>query len=156
MGRFLRLLPITTKCFSVRADGQERVVEVASSGVPVRAGNNVTVLWGIVGNKEKGNYTTVVNHDTGSLGHIAKGLNDICGPHFYNMMIILFVIVGVVGGMSLLSGNVASVYFAFSGNRWLFLLADGAQEKTTRSDGGPQLPTSGKSCSKSLPLHRRT
>lgn len=111
------------------ADGQERVVEVASSGVPVRAGNNVTVLWGIVGNKEKGSYTTVVNHDTGALGHIAKGVNDVCGPHFYNMMIILFVIVGVVGGMSLLSGSVASSILPLAATGGFFYWLTGRRRK---------------------------
>ncbi len=91
------------------SDGQEKSVEVASSGVSVRPGNVVTVLWGIVGNNEKGAYTTVHNHDTQQTGHIAKGINDTAGPHLYNMMIILFVFVGVVAGFSLLGGGFSSI-----------------------------------------------
>ncbi|EUJ09741.1 hypothetical protein Meth11DRAFT_0542 [Methylophilaceae bacterium 11] len=89
-------------------EGKEISVEVASAGVPVRPGNTVTVLWGILGNKDKGPYTTVYNHDTGNIGHIAKSVNDLCGPHLYNMLIIVFVIVGVIGAFSLLGGSIGS------------------------------------------------
>ena len=92
-------------------DGQEKSVEVASSGVSVRPGNKVTVLWGIVGNDEKGAYTTVHNHDTNQTGHIAKGINDTAGPPFYNMMIILFVIIGVISVFSLFGGGFGSILF---------------------------------------------
>jgi hypothetical protein len=89
-------------------EGKEVSVEVASAGVPVRAGNTVTVLWGILSGKDKGPYTTVYNHDTGNIGHMAKSVNDLCGPHLYNMMIIVFVFLGVIGAFSLLGGNIGS------------------------------------------------
>ena len=87
------------------ADGEERSVEVASASVPVRIGNTVTVLWGIVGNREKGHYSTVYNHDTQQVGHIAKAINDLAGPMLYNMLIILFVFIGVFAVMSLFGGS---------------------------------------------------
>jgi hypothetical protein len=89
-------------------EGKEISVEVASAGVPIRPGNTVTVAWGILGGKDKGPYTTVYNHDTGGIGHIAKSINDLCGPQLYNMLIIVFVFVGVIGSFSLLGGNIGS------------------------------------------------
>ena len=85
--------------------GEEMSAEIGGTGVSVRPGNRVSIFWGIVGNAEKGSYTTVINHDTGAKGHIAKGVNDVCGPPFYNMLIILFVFIGVMGAGVLLSGD---------------------------------------------------
>ncbi|MES2625111.1 MAG: hypothetical protein V4628_07525 [Pseudomonadota bacterium] len=85
--------------------GEEMSAEIGGSNVSVRVGNKVSILWGIVGNAERGPFTTVVNHDTGAKGHMAKGVNDVCGPPFYNMLIILFVFIGVLGGGTLLGGN---------------------------------------------------
>jgi hypothetical protein len=101
-------------------EGKEISVEVASAGVPVRPGNTVTVLWGILGSKDKGPYTTVYNHDTGTIGHIAKSVNDLCGPHLYNMLIIVFVFVGVVGSFSLLSGNIGSAIIPLAATAGFF------------------------------------
>jgi hypothetical protein len=84
-------------------DGEERAVEIATSGVPVRVGNIVTIGWGIVGNAATGSYATVRNHDTGQLGHIAKAINDTAGPPLYNMMIIVFVFIGVFNAMGALA-----------------------------------------------------
>lgn len=101
-------------------EGKEISVEVASAGVPVRPGNVVTVLWGILGNKDKGPYTTVFNHDTGNIGHIAKSVNDLCGPHLYNMLIIVFVFVGVIGSFSLLSGSIGSAIIPLAATAGFF------------------------------------
>ncbi len=90
-------------------DGEERVAEVGSTGVPVRAGNTVTVVWGIIGNREKGLYAGVYNHDTRQMGYVAKAVNDLAGPHLYNMMIIIFVFVGVFAVGSVLSGGMSGV-----------------------------------------------
>jgi hypothetical protein len=91
--------------FVQKENGEEMSAEVGGTGVSIRPGNRVSVLWGIVGNAERGPYTTVVNHDTGAKGHMAKGINDVCGPPFYNMLIILFVFIGVMGAGVLLSGD---------------------------------------------------
>jgi hypothetical protein len=87
------------------ADGEERAVEVASAKVPIRVGNTVTVLWGIVGNRDKGSYCTVHKHDTRQTGHIAKAINDASGPPLYNMLIILFVFIGVFSVMGAAGGS---------------------------------------------------
>jgi hypothetical protein len=86
--------------------GEEMSAEIGGTGVSVRPGNKVSVFWGIVGNAERGPFTTVINHDTGAKGHMAKGVNDVCGPPFYNMLIIVFVFVGVVGSFNLLGGDI--------------------------------------------------
>lgn len=104
------------------ADGEERAVEVAGANVPVRAGNTVTVLWGIVGKKEKGSYTTVLNHDTRQIGHIAKPINDLSGPHFYNMLIILFVFVGVFSVMGTFQDNPGSILALLATGGFFFWL----------------------------------
>ncbi len=84
-------------------DGAERSVEVASAKVSVRVGNMVTVGWGIVGSNATGSYATIHNHDTHQLGHIAKAINDTAGPPLYNMMIIVFVFIGVFNAMGALA-----------------------------------------------------
>ena len=89
--------------------GEERSIEVGNANVPVRTGNVVTVTLGIIGNREKGYYTSVLNHDTGTIGHKAKAINDLAGPTFYNMLIIVFVFVGVMGGALLLKGDSGAV-----------------------------------------------
>lgn len=84
-------------------NGEEISLEIGSSRVSVRQGNTVTVAWGILGNRERGPYTTVYNHNTKSIGHMAKPINDLAGPPGYNMLIILFVIIGVVSVFNLVS-----------------------------------------------------
>ncbi len=91
------------------ADGEERAVEVGSAKVAVRVGNTATVAWGIVGSASTGSYTTVRNHETGLVGHVAKGINDVAGPPGYNMMIIVFVFVGVFSVMGVFSGKMSSI-----------------------------------------------
>ena len=86
--------------------GEQMSAEIGGTGVSVRPGNKVSVFWGIVGNAERGPFTTVINHDTGTKGHMAKGVNDVSGPPFYNMLIILFVFIGVMGAFSLLGGDI--------------------------------------------------
>ncbi|MBK6496345.1 MAG: hypothetical protein IPO52_05980 [Gemmatimonadetes bacterium] len=93
------------------SDGEERSVEVASAGVAVRVGNIVTVGWGLVGSNATGSYATVWNHDTNQVGHIAKAINDTAGPPLYNMMIIVFVFIGVFNAMGVFAFNLRAIFW---------------------------------------------
>jgi hypothetical protein len=117
------------KIFVQDENGEEIAAEVESAGVSIRPGNRVSVLWGIVGNDAKGSYTTVVNHDTGAIGHIAKGINDACGPPFYNRLIILFVFIGVMGAGVLLGGDFGGSIVLLAPVAWYFWWLTGRRRK---------------------------
>jgi hypothetical protein len=106
--------------FLQNENGEEMSAEIGGTGVSVRQGSRVSVFWGIVGDAERGPFTTVINHDTGAKGHMAKGVNDVCGPPFYNMLIILFVIIGVFGAFALFGGELVKAIVLLGLTGWFF------------------------------------
>lgn len=100
----------------VRApDGEEKSLNVPDMKIGVRKGNTVSIFWGIKAGKDWGPYIAVYNHDTKSIHHIRKGNNDTAGPPGYNMMLIAAVIVGVIGGYGVLTGDMSSIIFLAAG-----------------------------------------
>ncbi len=97
-----------TKIFVRAPDGEERSLQIVDSGFGVRAGSKASFLWGIPKGKDKGDYVAVVNHDTGSVHTIRKAVNDLAGPPFYNMLLIVASIFIAVGVFDLFSGNMGS------------------------------------------------
>lgn len=77
------------------ADGEVREIDVGSAKVAVAPGQVVTLCWGIVNGREKGDYVAVHNHATRQTGWFAKGVNDVAGPPGYNMLLIVLVFVVV-------------------------------------------------------------
>ena len=97
-------------------EGEEKSLNVPDMKIGVRKGNTVSILFGIKqGGKDWGPYIAVYNHDTKSIHHIRKGNNDLAGPPGYNMMLIAAVIVGVIGGALVLSGDMSALFFAAIG-----------------------------------------
>jgi hypothetical protein len=96
------------KIFVQAADGTEKAVEIVDSGFSARAGSKVSIIWGIPGKKEEGPYLAVVNHDNGSIHTIRKAINDLAGPPFYNMLLIVTAIFIALGFFDLINGNIGS------------------------------------------------
>lgn len=97
-----------TKMFIRAPDGEERSLQIVDSGFSVRAGSKASMLWGIPKGKDKGDYVAVVNHDTGAVHTIRKPVNDLAGPPFYNMLLIVAAIFIAIGFFDLISGNLGS------------------------------------------------
>ncbi len=117
--------------------GEERSVQIVDSGLALRAGSHASFIWGIPKGKEKGDYMVVINHDTGAMHTIRKAVNDLAGPPFYNMLLILAVIVGCVGLFDLFSGDLGSaiiligigagaVYWIYKGQKALLAQVESA------------------------------
>lgn len=90
----------------VRASsGEERALELSDVHLAVRKGQWLTLVLAVRAGKHEGPYVAVFNHNTGSMDWVAKAVNDSCGPMFYNLLIVLGVIAGVVGVASAFSGG---------------------------------------------------
>lgn len=96
------------KIFLRAADGSERSIEIEDKGFSARTGNRASILWGIPPRKEEGPYLAVINHDTGAMHTIRKPINDLAGPPFYNMILIVAALFIAVGVVDLFSGNIFS------------------------------------------------
>jgi hypothetical protein len=96
-------------------NGEEREINVPNMKIGVRRGTTASLIWGIKTGKDWGPYIAVYNHDTKSIHHIRKGNNDLAGPPGYNMMLIAAVIVGVIGGYGVLTGDFSSIVFLGAG-----------------------------------------
>ncbi|HMV72498.1 MAG TPA: hypothetical protein PKC08_10015, partial [Pseudomonadales bacterium] len=58
--------------------------------------------------KAEGPYLGIVNHDTGAIHVIRKPVNDLAGPPFYNMLLIVTAIFIAVGFYDMTNGNIGS------------------------------------------------
>jgi len=96
------------KIFIRAADGEERDVHIVDKGFSVRQGSTASLIWGIPVGKEKGEYLLVLNNDTGATHVIRKPCNDLAGPPFYNMLLIVFAIFLTLGLVGLFSGGIFS------------------------------------------------
>lgn len=96
------------KIFVRAGDGAERSLEIVDSGFSARAGSKASIIWGIKEGKEEGPYLGIVNHDTGDVHLIRKPVNDLAGPPFYNMLLIVAAIFCAMGFYDLFSGNIGS------------------------------------------------
>lgn len=102
------------KVYLQAADGSERWLEFEDKGFSARPGQLASIIWGIRKGREKGDYLAVVNHENGSFQTLRKAINDNAGPPFYNMLIIVLVIVGCVGLMDVFGGHLGSALFFFA------------------------------------------
>jgi hypothetical protein len=102
------------KLFLQAEDGEEKSLEIEDRGFAARAGQRASIIWGIRQGKKEGDYLAVVNHETGSFQCIRKAVNDNAGPPFYNMLLILLVIVGCVGLVDVFGGHYGSALFFFA------------------------------------------
>ena len=102
------------KVFLRAEDGEEKSLEIQDKGdFSARHGQKASIVWGIRKGKELGDYMAVVNHETGAVHCIRKAINDNAGPPFYNMLLIVLVIVGCVGLVDLFCGHIGSALFFF-------------------------------------------
>jgi hypothetical protein len=109
------------KIFVRAADGSERSIEIVDSGFSARSGSKVSIIWGILSNKEEGPYLAVVNHDTSAIHTIRKPINDLASPPLYNMQLIIASIFIAVGVVDLFSGNLGSAFFMVAiGGGWIY------------------------------------
>ena len=112
------------KVFLRADDGEEKSIEIEDKGFAARHGQKASIIWGIPAGKSVGDYLAVVNHETGAIHCIRKAVNDNAGPRFYNMLIILLVIVGGVGLMDVFGGHIGSALFFFAvsggGIYWIY------------------------------------
>lgn len=93
----------------VRAsDGSERSLQIEDSGFSARAGSRASIFWGIKSGKAEGPYLGIVNHDTGAIHVIRKPVNDLAGPPFYNMLLIVTAIFIAAGFYDMTNGNIGS------------------------------------------------
>ena len=91
---------ISTKVNLVGPDDESRWVDISATGISVRAGDRVTLVWARVGSAEDDDaYVAVHDHDSGETGWWAKGVNDTAGPPLYNGMMIVIVFVVVANFM---------------------------------------------------------
>lgn len=95
----------THEVFIRLKDGSERSFDVEPSGVPVRPGNTLTVLMGFPGQKDRGWYTTIWNHDSKRLGHMPPGINKLAGPRFYIAGLTVLGLAAFVGVVMAAFGN---------------------------------------------------
>jgi hypothetical protein len=103
------------KVFLRNDEGEEKTLEIVDKGgFSARPGQKASIIWGIRKGKELGDYMAVVNHETGAIQCIRKGINDNAGPPFYNMLLIVLVIVGCVGLVDLFGGHIGSALFFFA------------------------------------------
>ncbi|HEX2539653.1 MAG TPA: hypothetical protein VHM00_01070 [Caldimonas sp.] len=102
------------KVFLQADNGEEKWLEVPDQGFAARAGQMASIIWGIRAGKEKGDYLALINHETGAFQCIRKAVNDHAGPPFYNMLLILLVIVGCVGLVDVFGGHYGSALFFFA------------------------------------------
>ena len=96
------------KIFVRASDGAERSLEIVDAGFSARAGSRASIIWGIKDGKDEGPYLGIVNHDTADVHLIRKPVNDLAGPPFYNMLLIVAAIFCALGFYTLLSGNIGS------------------------------------------------
>ncbi len=96
------------KIFVRAADGAERSLEIVDSGFSGRAGSKASILWGIKEGKDEGPYLGIVNHDTGDVHLIRKPVNDLAGPPFYNMLLIVASIFCALGFYDMINGSIGS------------------------------------------------
>jgi hypothetical protein len=113
------------KVFLRNDDGEEKTLEIEDKGgFSARPGQKASIVWGIRKGKELGDYMAVVNHETGAIQCIRKAINDNAGPPFYNMLLIVLVIVGCVGLVDLFNGHIGSALFFFAvgggGVYWIY------------------------------------
>lgn len=81
--------------FVVRApDGMTRGTEVDTRQATVTEGEQVTLFWGVVGNRES-DYLAVYKHGSGELGVVWDTRNDLAGPAILRSQIVLTVLVVV-------------------------------------------------------------
>jgi hypothetical protein len=107
--------------FHVRTPGgKDWPVEIEERVAAVSKGQRVTLVRGIVGKKES-NWLAVFNHTTDRLGYVAQTRNDLAGPLFYNLLMIVAVFVGVFALFSLAGAFGESSIIALFG-----LIASGA------------------------------
>ena len=91
---------ISTKVNLVGGDVESRWVDISQTGISVRSGDRVTVVWSRVGSAEDDDaYVAVHDDDSGKTGWWAKGVNDTVGPPLYNGMLIVVVFVVVANFM---------------------------------------------------------
>ena len=109
-------------------DGEERSIEVPDMTIGVRQGSTVSLIWGIKKGKDNGPYIAVYNHDTKEIHHIRKGNNDLACPYGYNMMIIIAVMFGVIGGAYFLGGDFSSLFYVIIGVGWVYWLYNKQQK----------------------------
>ncbi len=102
------------KVFLQADNGEEKWLQVEDKGFAARAGQMASIIWGIRPGRKEGDYLAVVNHETGAFQCIRKAVNDNAGPPFYNMLLILLVIVGGVGLMDVFAGHYGSALFFFA------------------------------------------
>lgn len=112
------------KVFIRAPDGSERSIEIQDKGFSARAGNKASMIWGIPGSKEEGPYLAVINHDTGALHTLRKPINDLAGPPFYNLLLIVTAIFIAIGVFDLFKGNIGSaiimVAIGVGGIYWIY------------------------------------
>ena len=96
------------KIFVRASDGAERSLEIVDSGFSARAGSKASIIWGIKEGKEEGPYLGIVNHDSGDVHLIRKPVNDLAGPPFYNMLLIVAAIFCALGFYDMITGNLGS------------------------------------------------
>lgn len=113
------------KVFLRNQEGEEKALEIEDKGgFSARPGQKASIIWGIRKGKELGDYLAVVNHETGTIQCIRKAINDNAGPPFYNMLIIVLVIVGCIGLVDLFGGHIGSAMFLFAigagGVYWIY------------------------------------
>jgi hypothetical protein len=79
--------------FFVRSDdGQERAFEMANTGIALRKGHRVTVLWGNVRGIERGSYIAVYNHTTGALTPFPNAVSELALPPMPTSTLIGYVV----------------------------------------------------------------
>ncbi|WP_079415458.1 hypothetical protein [Thiomonas intermedia] len=112
------------KVFIQAEDGAERSIEIEDKGFSARAGNRASMIWGIPGHKDEGPYLAVINHDTGALHTLRKPINDLAGPPFYNLLLIVTAIFIAIGVFDLFSGHIGSAIALLAlgggGIYWIF------------------------------------
>ncbi len=100
---------ISTKVNLVGPDDESRWVDISATGISVRAGDRVTLVWARVGSNESDDaYVAVHDHDTAETGWWSKGVNDAAGPPLYNGVLIVIVFVVVANFMGTLRADPAS------------------------------------------------
>ena len=64
--------------FVRRSDGKETPMRLSDAKLALRDGQDVSLVWGIPAGKNEGAYVAVMNHTTGQLTPLHKGIGQIC------------------------------------------------------------------------------
>jgi len=87
-------------------NGQEMAADLGGTGVAIRKGHRVTLIWGMVHGQERGPFLAVHNHSMGAPAYIDSAIQSLVGPTapgwsviawFFSILGICFYGVGFIG-----------------------------------------------------------